>query len=94
MRREREVSYHAYSLGNQGSYKIRRILRTPHNDKNPLSIIQRYIPSLSELKRIKKVKISRIKSLVRNDLYDTPQRQIETARKITDILLAEKNRGN
>jgi len=94
MRREREGSYHTYRLGNPDSYKVRRILLTPHNNRNSLSIIQRYIPSLSELKRIKEVKIRRIKTLVQNDLYDTPQRQIETARRITDILLVVKDREN
>lgn len=94
MRRERAVSYHAYRFGNPDFYKAQRILLTPHNDRNPLSIIQRYIPSLSELKRIKGIKIRRIKALVRNGLYDTPHRQIETARRIADILLTEKYRGN
>ena len=94
MRREREGSYHTYRLGNPDSYKVRRILLTPHNNRNSLSIIQRYIPSLSELKRIKEVKMRRIKTLVQNDLYDTPQRQIETARRITDILLVVKDREN
>ena len=105
MRREREGSYHTYRIGNPDSYKVRRILLTPHNDRNPLLINQRsrngipiisgrYIPSLSELKRIKEVKIRHIKTLVQNDLYDTPQRQIETARRITDILLVVKDREN
>ena len=94
MRREREGSYHTYRLGNPDSYKVRRILLTPHNNRNSLSIIQLYIPSLSELKRIKEVKMRRIKTLVQNNLYDTPQRQIETARRITDILLVVKDREN
>ena len=94
MKREREGSYHTYRPGNPGFYKVRRILLTSHPNRKALSIINRYIPSLSELKRIKKVNICRIKALVRNGLYDTPQRQIETARRITDVLLAEKDGGN
>ncbi|MBI5778047.1 MAG: hypothetical protein HZA49_01135 [Planctomycetes bacterium] len=94
MRREREESYRAYRSGHQNFYKAWRRLSTPHNDRNSLSIIQRHIPSLSELKRIKQVRIRRIKALVQNGLYDTPQRQIETARRITDILLAVKDREN
>ena len=94
MRREREVSYHVSRFTSIDSYKVRRILLTPHNDRNPLLINQRYTQSLSELKRIKEAKISRIKDLVQKGLYDTPHRQIATARRITNILLAEKTRGN
>jgi len=94
MRREREVSYHVYRAGSPKSCKVSRISLTPHNDRNPLSIIKRYIPSLTELKRIKGAKIRRIKALVQNNLYDTPQRQIETARIITNVLLAGKDISN
>ncbi|OGK06968.1 MAG: hypothetical protein A2W80_19355 [Candidatus Riflebacteria bacterium GWC2_50_8] len=94
MRREREVSYHAYRFRSPDFHKARRILPNSPIAKNPLSIIQRYIPSLLELKRIKEVRIRRIKTLIRNNLYDTPQRQIETAIRITDIILAAKDGEN
>jgi len=82
-----------------------RVQRALHNDRSFLPTIQRsrngvpiisgrYIPALSELKRIKEVKIRRIRDMVRKGTYDTIERQIETARKIADTFLAEKGLNN
>lgn len=94
MRRKREGTYHAYRLGNPDFYQPQRIPRNLHNDRSFLPTIQRYIPALSELKRIKEVKIRRIRNMVRKGTYDTIERQIKTARKIADIFLAEKGLNN
>lgn len=45
------------------------------------------IPSLKHLRDIKNERFLRIKLLVQNNCYDTPERQEETAKKIVNSLI-------
>jgi hypothetical protein len=83
MKREREWPYRAYRTSNL--HKRRRFSA----NRGSSSPKQRYIPSLSELSAIKEARICRIQNLIAKDLYDTPQRQIATARRITELMLSE-----
>lgn len=82
MRREKEWSHSAY-----------RSAKPTLKARNGVFNLQ-YIPSLSKLRSIKEAKIRRIRGLVANNLYDTSQRQIATARRITELILAQNGYGN
>ncbi|MEW6027047.1 MAG: hypothetical protein AB1599_07130 [Planctomycetota bacterium] len=94
MRREREWAYSAYRPGIPAFGRARRISPASHNKSESIPTSRRGIPPLSELKRIKEARIRRIREMVRNGTYDTIERQIETARRIANILLAEKGINN